>query len=68
MTDPIDEIRERVHVVLAFKARGKDEEPRATDVQTYIEFLHSAPQDMATLFDRIDELERRVRMYEVVKS
>ena len=68
MTDPINEIRERVAVVLALKARGKDEEPRSTDVRTYIEFLHSAPQDMALLLERIDELEKRVRMYEVVKS
>ena len=68
MIDPIDEIRERVHVVLAFKARGKDDEPTRTQVRAYVEFLQSAPQDMALLLERIDELEKRVRMYEVVKS
>lgn len=69
MTDPIDQIRERVQVVLMFKGRDdKRANATAEQVKAYIDFLQSAPEDMQLLLDRVEELEKRVRMYEVVKS
>ncbi len=66
MIDPVDEIRERVEAVRAFKA--KSPEVSKDEARDYVEFLLSAPDDMQVLIERIDELAKRVRMYEVVKS
>lgn len=68
MTDPVQEIRERVAVVQAFRSLPPEERVESQDVRAYVAFLSSAADDMQLLLERIEELEKRVRMYEVVKS
>ena len=68
MTDPVQEIRERVDRVQAFRSLPAEERIESEDVRVYVSFLSSAADDMQLLLARIEELEKRVRMYEVVKS
>jgi len=68
MTDPVQEIRERVDRVQAFRSLSAEERTKSEDVRVYVSFLSSAADDMQMLLARIEELEQRVRMYEVVKS
>ena len=68
MTDPVQEIRERVELVQAFRSLPAEERVKSEDVRAYVAFLSSAADDMQLLLERIEELEKRVRMYEVVKS
>jgi len=68
VTDPVQEIRDRVDRVQAFRTLSAEERIESEDVRVYVSFLSSAADDMQMLLARIEELEQRVRMYEVVKS
>lgn len=58
MSDRLQKIRERLDLAGTWSADGQDN----------AHFVEHAPADIAWLLEQVEELTKRVRMYEVVKS